>query len=149
MKQLCSIALLAATTAACTSDDAITKAIYQQFKVSGKRSVNLDSAVPGPWQRVCVIGPYMNNEATHATLGFKWNSEKVSKVATDDGVALLVFVHADKVAFFTNYPRGKGDFAYLSGKCYARSDAIFAQVGRPDKSWPGLYPKKAQAVGSL
>ena len=103
------------------------------------------AAVPGPWQRVCVIGPYMNNAATHETLGFQWDSEKVSDVAENEGKVLLVFVaDGDRVASFTDYRRNKGDFANLSGQCFARPDAEFEYVSRPEKGWSGLFPKSAR-----
>jgi len=91
-----------------------------------------------------VIGPYADNPTTHATLGLKWNGKKISNVAEDDGLVLLVFVDdADKVVFFTNYSRGKGDFSTLSQQCFPRSHAIFEQVDKPQQGRPGLYPKKA------
>lgn len=144
MKRLCSLAFLALTAAACSGDDPIAKLIYDQFKQSGKRSINLDRAVPAAWKRICVIGPYADNPTTHATLGLKWDGTKISNVAEDDGLVLLVFVDdADKVAFFTNYSRGKGDFSNLSQQCFPRSHAIFEQIDKPPQGRPGLYPKKA------
>ncbi len=121
----------------------MTESISRQFEQTGRRTVNLDSAVPRSWNRVCILGPYTDNAATHATLGFKWDSDKVSDVATNEGIVLLAFVDnagdADKVAFFTNYPRGKGDFSNLSRRCFARADAKFEQVDRPLKGWSGLF----------
>jgi hypothetical protein len=144
MKRLCSLAFVAATVAACSGSDPIADSIHQQFKQSGKRLINLDRAVPGAWKRVCVIGPYEDDATTHAALGFKWHGKTISNVAADDGLVLLVFVDdADNVAFFANYSRGKGDFSNLSRQCFARSQAIFEQVDKPQKGWPGLFPKKA------
>jgi len=144
MRRLYSIAFVAVTAAACSGSDPVAKSIHDQFKQSGKRAVNLDRAVPGPWKRFCVIGPYADNPTTHATLGLKWNGNKISNVAEDDGLVLLVFVDdADKVVFFTNYSRGKGDFSTLSQQCFPRSHAIFEQVDKPQQGRPGLYPKKA------
>ena len=141
---LCLFAFAAAITAACSEHDAVAEAIYRDFQHSGKKSVNLGTAVPQPWQRVCIIGPYTDNAATHAALGFKWDSDKVSNVATDDTVVLLAFVdHADKVAFFTNYPRGQGDFSNLSRQCFDRSHARFEHLATPQRGWPGLFASAA------
>ena len=144
MKRFFSNMFVAAAVAACSGNNQVAKSIHQHFKQSGERSINLDSAVPGAWKRVCVIGPYADNPTTHATLGLKWDGQKISNVAEDDGLVLLVFVDgADKVALFTNYSRGKGDFSNLSQKCFPRSHAIFEQVDKPLQGRPGLYPKKA------
>ncbi|GGX95048.1 hypothetical protein GCM10007386_27550 [Pseudoduganella dura] len=143
MTKLSLLALLAATTVSCSEHDTITESISRQFKQTGRHSVDLHTAVPQSWNRVCILGPYSDKAATHATLGFKWDSDKVSDVATNDGIVLLAFVDnagdADKVAFFTNYPRGMGDFSNLSRRCFARPDAKFEQVDRPLKGWPGLF----------
>ena len=144
MKRLCTIAALAATAAACSGDGGLAGSIHDQFKRSGKRSVDLGTAVPGPWQRVCVIGPYMDNAATRKTLGFAWDSEKVSDVAQNEAKVLLVFVDAgDRVAAFVDYRRDRGDFSNLAGQCFARPDAVFEQVSRPLHGWSGLFPKSA------
>jgi len=90
-----------------------------------------------------MLGPYSDNEATHATLGFKWNSRQFSEVWKHEGVTLLVFVAADDtVAFFTDYPRSEGDFSNLTRQCFNRSQARFEQVSRPRKGWAGLFPIK-------
>ncbi len=88
-----------------------------------------------------MLGPYSDNARTHATLGFKWNSQELSEVGDHEGVTLLVFVAADeKVAFFTDYPRDKGDFSNLTGQCFDRANARFEQVSNPPKGWRGLFP---------
>lgn len=144
MKRFFTIAVLAATTA-CSGDGDLAGSIHDHYKQSGDRSIDLGTAVPGPWQRVCVIGPYMNNAAAHKTLGFQWDSEKVSDVAGNEGKVLLVFVgDGDRVASFTDYPRNKGDFSNLSGQCFARQHAVFEYVSRPEKGWSGLFPKSAR-----
>ena len=90
-----------------------------------------------------MLGPYSNNDKTHATLGFKWNSQEFSEVGDHEGVTLLVFVAADEtVAFFTDYPRDKGDFSNLTGQCFDRANARFEQVANPPKGHSGLFPIK-------
>lgn len=143
MRLLC-LALVAAITTACTKEASVAAAIHAQFEQSGARSIDLASAVPAPWQRVCIIGPYMDNAQTRATLGFAWDSEQVSDIAGNEGKVLLAFVgDAGDVAFHTDYSRRHGDFSNLAGKCHARSHADFEYVARPRHGWPGLFPKTA------
>jgi hypothetical protein len=155
VKKLCLLAFAAATTVACSDHDTITESIARQFRQSGRHAINLDSALPRPWHRVCFLGPYTDNAATHATLGFRWDSETVSDVAMNEGIVLLAFVtnagNGDQVAFFTNYPRREGDFSNLSGQCFARADAKFEQVDRPRTGWSGLFhsPVSKDSVASI
>lgn len=128
---------------ACSRLDKVATSIFDDFEESERRTVDLDRALPQPWKRVCMLGPYSDNDKTHATLGFKWNSQEFSEVSDHEGVTLLVFVSADdKVAFFTDYPRDKGDFSNLTTQCFERANARFEQVANPPKGWPGLFPSK-------
>ena len=130
---------------ACSRHDQIANSIFEDYEKSDRRAVNLNRALPQPWKRVCMLGPYTDNETTHATLGFKWDSEAVSDIRENEGIMLLVFVAADKkVAFFTNYPRRKGDFANMNHQCFERSDARFEKVDNPKKGRAGLVPIKQE-----
>ncbi|USX12108.1 hypothetical protein NHH88_20695 [Oxalobacteraceae bacterium OTU3CAMAD1] len=141
--RLCFFAFVAATAVACSRHDSIANAIFDDFDESDRRTVDLDRALPRPWKRVCMFGPYTDNATTDETLGFKWNSQKFSEVWKDEGATLLVFVAADeKVAFFTDYRRSRGDFSNLSRQCFERLDARFEHVPKPAKGRPGLYPIK-------
>ena len=143
VRRLCVFALVAAVAAACSRHDEVANSIFDDFKKSDRRSVDLDRALPQPWKRVCMLGPYTGNSMTHATLGFKWNSQEFSDVWDNEGITLLVFVAADeKVAFFTDYPRSSGDFSNLTRQCFDRSNARFEQVAKPPKGRSGLYPVK-------
>lgn len=147
MDDLCSLfryslaAGLLAGAAACTPDaPSLAASIEGNFGQSGRRSVDLARAVPQPWHRVCIFGPYSDNDTVQSTLGFKWDSAKVSDIRQNEGITLLVFVGADdQVAAFANHPRRTGDFSNLSGQCHARRDARFKQVDRPLQGWAGLF----------
>ena len=135
---------MAATAAACTPDTPTARLVHEHFGQSGAQAIDLDTAVPAPWQRVCIVGPYMDNEQTRATLGFAWDSGQVSDIASNDGKVLLVFVgDANQVAFHLSYPRAYGDFSNLAGQCFARANAVFEHVAKPAHGWPGLFPKAA------
>lgn len=141
MHRSCCTVLLALAGAACTGEIPVADAIERQYAESGRRVVDLDRAVPRPWQRVCVIAPYMDNDATRATLGFAWDSEKVSDIAMDEGKVLLVFVgDTNQVAFHAPYRRTDGDFSNLGGQCFTRAQARFTYVARPAHGWAGLFP---------
>ena len=143
VRRLCFFAFVAATAVACSRLDPIANAIFEDFDESDRRTVDFDRALPQPWKRVCILGPYSDKEITSDTLGFEWNSQEFSEVWEHEGVTLLVFVSADgKVAFFTDYPRDKGDFSNLTRQCFDRASARFEQVAKPSKGWRGLFPLK-------
>lgn len=113
--------------------------IKQQLESRGL--VELRTAVPGDWERVCILGPYSNNEAATATLGFNWSVEKHSSISYSDGISLLVFVHGRKVVTALEHPRRSGDFSKLSGRCFSREKAHFVQRAQSDDDWPWLVPR--------
>lgn len=113
--------------------------IAQQFEDSGRRSVDLASAVPGDWERVCVFGPYSGNADAEKALGFEWPLEALTDI-DHEGSSLLVFVQGGSVVHDIEHPRRAGDFSNLTGRCFARTNARFVHVARPPKGWAGLFP---------
>lgn len=103
--------------------------------------MELQAAVPKDWERVCILGPYSNDEAATKTLGFNWPAEKHSSIPYNDGIALLVFVHDRKVVKALEHPRRSGDFSDLSGRCFSRDEAQFVKQALPDDGWLRLVPK--------
>jgi hypothetical protein len=132
--------LLLATLSACQSPT--SSDIAKQFEASGGNSIDLATAVPGNWDRVCILGPYSRNAAAAKTLGFEWPAESHSRIAGNDGISLLVFVRGNAVENHVEHPRRAGDFSNLSGRCFSQSDAKFFQVDKPGKGWSGLFPAK-------
>jgi hypothetical protein len=126
--------------AACAGCKDYSAAISAQFNASGKESVDLQSAVPSKWDNVCILGPYTDNAAASKTLGFAWPVESRSNIGDSDGISLLVFLSGKSVIEHVEHPRSSGDFANLSGRCFAPSDARFRRVkGLPD-NWPEFIP---------
>ncbi|MES2322295.1 MAG: hypothetical protein V4633_08545 [Pseudomonadota bacterium] len=123
----------------CTPRQAISEAIAQQFTRSGGSHVDLATAAPGPWEKVCILGPYSDNAVVQKTLGFAWNAEEKSTILLNDGISLLVFVQGNTVVAYVEHPRGSGDFSNLTATCHARSLASFAHVATPVRGWPGLF----------
>jgi len=63
------LAIAFAALAGC--HDPTAASIAGQFAASGRRDVDLAAAVPGDWDRVCILGPYSRNAAAARALGFE------------------------------------------------------------------------------
>ena len=125
----------------CTSRDASSVAIAGQFDESKGTSVNLAAAVPGNWEKVCVLGPYSTNETAKKALGFEWSAESKTSITTNEGISLLLFVRENKVIAYVEHPRNHGDFSNLTAQCFPKEKAQFVHDPKPAKGWPGLLPK--------
>ena len=123
--------------------DSTSSAIAKQFAESKGTSVNLSTAVPGAWERVCVLGPYSNNDTAKKTLGFEWSAETKTSIQTNEGMSVLLFVHDNKVVSFVEHPRNHGDFSNLTTQCFPKQKAQFFHDPKPTKGWPGLFPNVA------
>lgn len=133
-------ALLISVLAGCQATSRTSSAIADQFSASGGKSVDVALAVPGSWDRVCILGPYSGDDAAAETLGFKWPAEALTDIELNDGISLLVFVQDTSVVSYAEHPRRLGDFSNLTGRCFPHSNAKFLQVDRPPKGWSGLFP---------
>ena len=123
-----------------TSD--VSENITRHFQSSGRTFVTLTEVVPGKWEKVCVFGPRSDNKAAKKLLGFDWDLESKTSIASNDKIALLLFVKGQEVVETVEHPRRDGDFANLSRQCIAREKASFNHETNPKKEWPGLFPKK-------
>ena len=126
-----------------SSPPTISEEITRQFNASGRTFVNLVEVLPQPWDQVCILGPYSDNSAAKKLLGFFWDVEKASSIASNDGIALLLFVQNSQVVEVVEHPRRDGDFANLSRQCVVREEAKFHHQTNPKKGWPGLFPQKS------
>jgi hypothetical protein len=107
----------------CTACDASSSAIAHQFDESKGSSVDLAVSVPGNWEKVCVFGPYSNNETIKKTLGFEWGTEAKTSIQTDEGISLLLFVRENRAITYIEHPRNHGDFSNLTAQCFPRKNA--------------------------
>jgi hypothetical protein len=130
------VLLLLAALCGCRSQD--SAAITHNLLRSERRAVDLSAAVPGDWDRVCILGPYADNEKAAQTLGFPWAAETLTDIHQNDGMSVLVFVRVNAVVKHVEHARGSGDFSSLSGRCYPKDRAKFVQVIRQGNGWPGL-----------
>jgi hypothetical protein len=113
-------------TACSDSDIFITKQIEFQLNGSGPHTIDLAKVGPRGWERVCVLAPYSTNASARAVLGFDWDAERRTSIATDDGSVVLVFVKDNRVLSYTQHPRSKGDFATMQPVCVPAAKARLA-----------------------
>jgi hypothetical protein len=78
-----------------------------------------------------VLGTYSSSDAAKRVLGFYWNVEARSAIATSDSINLLVFVKGADVVAFTEHRRNKGDFIKLNPKCLPRENAVVVRRTEP------------------
>lgn len=126
--------------AGCTVNDSTSATIAKQFAESKGSSVSLAAAVPSAWEKVCVLGPYSNNNIAKKTLGFEWNAEEKTSIHTNESISLLLLVQGRQVVSYVEHPRNHGDFSNLTTQCFPREKAQFFHDPIPTKSWPGLFP---------
>ena len=141
MKSWCIVLLLLIVSACDSAPSTITEEITRQFQSSGRTFVDLAKVVPTAWDKVCILGPYSTPKNVYDTLGFDWPLDMLSTIATNDSIALLLFVNKQEVVEFVEHPRRDGDFANLSRQCIARKKSTFYHLTNPPKGWPGLFPK--------
>jgi hypothetical protein len=135
--------LLLFGTAGChDSSPGISVNIAAQFRDTAGGTVDLRQAYEADWDRVCVLGPGSGNGAARRTLGFEWDADDKSVIHRNDGIALLLFVRGKEVVAYAEHPRNLGDFANLSGQCFARASASFYQRRKSAQgAAAGMHPK--------
>jgi len=115
-----------------SGDKKIGKEIEVQLQKNEWSMVDL-SKVAGPeWDSVCIFGPYSTNKSVKEKLGFDWNIEENSSIASSDAINVLAFTKNGNVLKFVEYPRESGDFADLSGDCFGRNNSKFKRENRED-----------------
>lgn len=119
------LALLSILLLGCSeSDQLISQQIEVQFKASNTAPIDLSKVGPASWERVCVLTPYTTNKRSAQVLGFSWNAELKTNIATSDHINVLVFLRDQQVVAYTEHPRNLGDFSKLKPPCLIRSQAI-------------------------
>jgi hypothetical protein len=129
------------SVAACAPRSEVSASIARNIKATEGKAVNLVAAVPGSWERVCILAPYSDNAAAKRTLGFEWDVERKTTIQNNEGISLLLFVKSQSVVQFTEHPRSAGDFSNLTGRCFTQEAAVFVYLPAPKKGWPGLFPE--------
>lgn len=101
-----------------------TKLSAQLQKESQKTILFSDLDVTFAWDRVCIFGPYTNNEKVKSVLNMNWNIEERSQIYVSDSVNALVFLYQESVNQVVDLKRGITDFTDLD-MCLSRNQANF------------------------
>lgn len=110
---------------ACSSKpDGFETRLEQALRSSAQAggTLKMEDATDFAWDTLHVFGPYVTAEEIHRQLGFEWAGAMDQDF---DSHTLLVFAQGQKVVKRLDFPRGKGDFADMSGKRFTRQDARF------------------------
>ncbi len=89
-----------------------------------KAIIFADLGVTFAWDRVCIFGPYTNNEKAQSVLHMNWNIEERSEIHFSDSVNALVFLYQGRVNQVVDLKRGIADFKDLD-ICLSRNQANF------------------------
>lgn len=127
-----SVAVLASGCAGPAGDATLRRDMEAAIRTAGTGAADLTRVGPREWTRMCILRPYTNNAATERVLGFKWNSEGLTTIASNDGVAVVVLATAGAVLSFAEVPRREGDFAGVQPECVPRSQALIVVQPAPD-----------------
>ena len=76
------------------------------------------------WDKVCIFGPYANNEKVKSVLKMNWNIEERSQIYYSDSINALVFLYQGSVNQVVDLRRGIADFKDLDF-CLSREQANF------------------------
>lgn len=132
------VGVFALVLAGCTAGNPSANIVAQ---VDADGVVDLSTAVPGPWTRVCIVGPYSDPATEGRRLAFRWPADAESTITGSDAVSLLVFTEGERVTTWVEHPRHSGDFSNVSGRCFPRGRTRFEHDARPENGWPGLFPQ--------
>lgn len=119
--------MIASLLCACNGAPDISEQIEDRVKADDAR---LDLATLGPkdWERMCVLGPYTNNQRANEILGFHWDAEGYTSIYSSDAINVLIFMRGNEVVAYDEVLRSKADFADLDPPCVARTTAILVRT---------------------
>jgi hypothetical protein len=129
--------MLAAALASCTpARGRMLEGEIRQAAQTGGR-IDLARLFRAPWDRVCVLLPYIRPAMADSLLGFHFSG--AGELAGGDGIAGVVFVRAGRVAAFARVARDGADFAadpHVTGRgyCLPRDRAVFQSMPAPGAS---------------
>jgi len=106
---------------ACSSTPDLSSEIEIEFEKSGWKEIDLNKVTNFEWDRVCIVGPYSQQEHQDNIFGF--HSELLS--SGNDGESVLAFITNNKVVKHVTHPRNKGDFLGSVSKCPENGKAVF------------------------
>ena len=126
MTSRCFVLMVLLAVVGCSDADTFINNQISRLVANSKEStIDLSRVGPKGWERICFIAPYATNETTNQVLGFEWDSQRNSSIASNDGIFLLVFTSGQRVLAFAEYPSKSGDFIKSSSSCVSPTDAQF------------------------
>lgn len=143
MNRILILPILACMLLGCdSSNDRISQELADQVAAPSK-TIDFRLLKAPEWERICVVGPYANNEMIERQLGFKWDGLGKTSIGSNDGIHLITFIRANEVVAYIEHPRSQGDFVELMPRCFSKEKAVLRKVG--DKSgWVQLKSKEEQ-----
>jgi hypothetical protein len=143
MKKVITVLLLFLVSSCGFSRSDISKELENQIQNNNGERIDLSQVGGSAWRRVCILGPYSDNNKAEKTLGFKWDLEKkTSSILSSDSVNVLVFVEGKDVIAYVEHPRRLGDFAKLSGQCFDRLSATLVRDKTRKDNWVSFVSEK-------
>ncbi len=93
------------------------------------------------WDRVCIFGPYTPDDRVDAITGIPGASGRASDIRSNEGINVLIFIDANRIADSVAHPRGRDDFGpEIVGRCYSKEQAVFSVRTPPPNSWGNIGP---------
>ena len=128
-------------SAGCGSEEPINRSIAASVeKGPGTRLVLADHTA-FPWDRVCILGPYMPDDKVDALTGIQGAAGQALGIRSSDAINVLMFVREDRIAASIAHARNRGDFGpEVVGRCYSRATATFVVRMPPPNSWGNIGP---------
>ncbi len=87
--------------------------------------IDLAKAVPGNWDKVCILAPYTTNSHAKEILGVSVNVASRSDIGTSDSIALLAIILDSQVKGLYEVGFESANFTPHAGECFIKSDARF------------------------
>ena len=111
---------IAAALSSCSLRDA---EVIEVTARGGK--IDLGKQLPGHWERVCILLPYVTSGQAKKTLGFSYVPELHSGIYALDDRTLLVTIANGKAIGPYEVLRSNADFTQVGASCFLRSQAVF------------------------
>ncbi len=95
--------------------------------------IDLAKAMPGNWEKVCILAPYTTNSHVNEILGVPVNVARRSNIGSSDSIALLVTIQDSQVNGLYEIGFRNANFTPHAGECFPKNDARFSiqSTGHP------------------
>jgi len=107
----------------------------RMFNIGYTPHIALKDFTAFAWTEVHIFSPYTPIEEISAATGSRWPLLASSRIETDDGITLLVFMDGDRLVRWVEIDRGIADYSDVAGGSpFTRETAVFYMPleGAPD-----------------